>query len=462
MEGLRVLLDPGGDPDSTFSDPDETLDRSALRERVSAAAEALASLEPMRLCLPVTSDLSSMVLLIAALESRHSVIPVPGGEAFDPPPFTAGVVTPDKRGAPFFEFQPSTGARAVDEPDRVYLRTSGSTGDPKWAVHSTERMVRAAAGVIERLELSSDDRVMLPVPLHHSYGLSTALIPSLLAGASVHIVPRGNPLTVFAAQRRFAPTVMFMVPSQCRSMMALGRKPGKVRLAVVAGDKLGADEAAAFEEGFGKIVNLYGSTELNAISAGRPSDPPELRHPFTGPPLAGMELALLPTADPDAAEGAQVMRVRHQTGLLGYASHASGEMTVDAGEYCTTGDLVRRHDEDRIEVLGRTDFAVNRDGLLVHISDIETCLSRVAGVAQAVVVIAGTTRRGAGLHALCMVEEDAQIAPEDILAACSTVLPPRAIPDSLEIAPELPLLPSGKFDRRALKARVLAALDETA
>jgi acyl-CoA synthetase (AMP-forming)/AMP-acid ligase II len=150
------------------------------------------------------------------------------------------------------------------------------------------------------------------------------------------------------------------------------------------------------------------------------------------------------------------MRVRHETGMLGYARHADGEMFLDAGEHWTTGDLVRRHDGDRIEVLGRTDFAVNRDGLLVHISDIESCLSRVPGVAQAVVAIVGTTRRGVGLHARCTLEDGASPDPETILAACRAGLPARAVPDTLAIVDDLPLLPSGKFDRRAINAAVLA------
>lgn len=459
MIGMRTVFDPDAAPGRTVSDPSETLDAAGFAARVAQAAAVLDTLPPMRLCLGVTSDLRSLALLVAALESAHSIIPVPGGDTLDVPPFANAVVTAAEGDDAPCKVAP-TGVDAVaDVPDRVYLRTSGSTGDPKWAIHSTERMIAASTGIIERLGLSATDKVMLPVALHHSYGLSTALIPALVAGASVHVVPRGNPLSIFAAQRAFQPAVMFLVPSQCRSIMALGRKAGRLRLAVVAGDKLGADEAAAFEEDYGTIVNLYGSTELNAITAGSPADAPELRHPFTGPPMRGFELALLPTDDPDAGEGAQVMRVRQTTGFLGYGSHATGEMVTPAGDHWTTGDLVRHHPGDRIEILGRTDWAVNRDGLLVHISDIESCLSRVPGVAQAVVVIAGMSRRGAGLHALCTLDPRADTDEAAILAACAAALPARAVPDSARIEQELPLLPSGKFDRRALTAAVTARLD---
>lgn len=458
MTKTRVILDPAGPGNSTFSDPGETLKRTEFAARVAAVAAALADHAPMRICLPLLSDLGSLAALVAALESHHSVALIPGGDAPEVPAFASAVLT----GAPGGGFAlQMTGTPAVaDATDRIYLRSSGSTGTPKWAVHGTDRLLFGnGAAVIERLALRADDKVMLPVPIHHMYGLGAGLIPAMTLGASIHLVPRGNPLTVFAAQRAVQPDVMFLVPSQCRSIMALGRVAGQLRLVVVAGDKLGADEAAAFEEKHGLLVNLYGSTELGAITAGRPSDPPALRHPFAGPVLSDFELAVMPTDDPDAAAGAQVMRIRSEHGLFGYADPATGEIDRPAGEYWTTGDLVRAHDGGLIEVLGRSDFAVNRDGLLVHMGDIETVISRVPGVAQAAVVSAGMTRRGAGLTAFCAIEDGHDTDDEAVMAACRAALQPRAVPDRLVVMAALPLLPSGKFDRRVLTTEAQSRLD---
>lgn len=455
MSAKRVILDPAGPADSTFSDPKVSLTRAEMAARIAAVAEVLDAHPPMRLCLPLTSDVASMAVLVAALESAHSVALIPGGEDAVPD-FAAGILSADPEAAAPCILTPSGGPQVADADDRIYLRSSGSTGTPKWAAHTTERLLGNVDGVIDRLGLVATDRVMLPVPMHHMFGLGAGLLPGLVAGASIHVVPRGNPLTFFQAQRAFRPTVMFMVPSQCRSVMALGRKAGEARLVVVAGDKLGADEAAAFEKDHGRLVNLYGATELGAITAGIPSDPPALRHPFTGPPINGFELALLPTGDPDAAEGAEVFRVRHDHGLLGYALPETGELREAAGEYWITADLVRRHDGDRIEVLGRADHAVNRDGLLVHMSDIEACIAAVPGIAQTAVVSAGLTRRGAGLTAFAALDDGSEANAETVQTACRKALPARAVPDRVVILPTLPLLPSGKFDRRALTAEAEA------
>jgi len=456
---MRVLLDPAGPADSTFSDPALTVSRAGFAARVAAVAGVLEALPPQRLCLALGSDLGSLALLVAGLESAHSVALVPAGDEAAVPPFAGALVTGVPDGDAPCTIRPTGAAAVADARDRIYLRSSGSTGTPKWAAHETDRLLLNGDGVIERLGLVAADRVMLPVPVHHMYGLGAGLLPSLVAGASVHLVPRGNPLTVFAAQKAFAPDVMFLVPSQCRSIMALGRKAGAVRLVVVAGDKLGADEAAAFEADHGLLVNLYGSTELGAITAGHPSDPPALRHPLAGAPIRGMALALVPTDDPDAAEGAMIMRLRHETGLLGYAVPETGELREPAGDHWTTGDLVRAHPGDRIEVLGRADHAVNRDGLLVHFGDIEAVLSRQPGVAQCAVVSAGMTRRGAGLTAFCALAEGAGTDAGALLDAARAALPARAVPDHLVLLPALPLLPSGKFDRRTLAAEAASRLD---
>jgi acyl-coenzyme A synthetase/AMP-(fatty) acid ligase len=342
--------------------------------------------------------------------------------------------------------------------DRVFLRTSGTTGTPKWVAHTIPKLLDNGRAVVTRMQLSPADRVMIPVPIHHMFGLGAGLIPAILAGATVHLVPRGNPLDFFQAQRGFAPTAIFMVPSQCRSVLALRRKAGRARLVVVAGDRLSPEEAAAFEADHGTLVALYGSTELGAITASDPGDPAPLRHGTAGPPLPGMTLALDDGDPPAEAEGARPMKVRAAAGLEGYVDPATGNLRDPAPDIWSTGDLVRLHPGDRIEVLGRSDHAVNRDGLLVHMGQIESCLTRHSGVVQAAVVTAGQTRRGVGLTAFCGLARPGLTDPEAILAHARAELPARAVPDHVIILDSLPMLPSGKVDRRSLAAEAARRL----
>jgi len=449
-----------GAEETPLSDPQLSLTRgevAALAADIRARIEA-EGLAGARLCLALDSTLGSLAMLAALIESPASVALIPrptDGSAPDWPGFVeAGLTPPDAaQGAGSMQITRLAEGLPRDE-DRIYLRTSGTTGAPKWAVHRTADHLHNCAAARDRLTLRADDRVMLPVPMHHMYGLGAGLLPSLLAGAAIHLVPRGNPLEVFQAQRSFTPTVMFLVPSQCRSIMALGRSAGYARLVVVAGDKLSANEAAIFEEKHGVVVPLYGSTEMGVMCTSSPEDAPHWRHLTAGRPVDGMALALSDEAPDAAAEGAREMRLKADYGLMGYTAPGGGDgsVAIPAPDPWVTGDLIRLTEGDRVEVLGRADHAVNRDGLLVHMGEIEGCMSRVRGVDQVAVVAAGTSRRGVGLVAFAAPTRPGLVEAEAIIEACRAELPARAVPDRMILRDSLPMLPSGKPDRLGLRA----------
>lgn len=447
-----------GAGDTQLSDPVFTSSRAEVAQLAADIRDRIAAegLEGARLCLALDSSVGSLAMLAGLLESPASValIPRPAeGEAPDWPVFCEAVLLPPDagKGAGSMEIL-RLGDGLPRGEDRVYLRTSGTTGTPKWAVHQTEAFLRNCTAAKDRLTLAADDRVMLPVPIHHMYGLGAGLIPSLMAQAAIHLVPRGNPLVVFQAQRAFEPNVMFLVPSQCRSIMALRRKAGFARLVVVAGDKLSAEEAAAFEEDHGQVVPLYGSTEMGVMCTSSPDEEPHWRHLTAGTPIDGLELAFADEEPDEAAEGARPLRLRARDGLLGYTEPGGGDGSVatPAPDPWVTGDLARLHEGGRVEILGRADHAVNRDGLLVHMGQIEGVMSRADGVAMAAVVAAGQSRRGIGLVAYAALTRPGMTDADTILDLCRAELPARAVPDRLIIAESLPVLASGKVDRRAL------------
>jgi acyl-coenzyme A synthetase/AMP-(fatty) acid ligase len=81
---------------------------------------------------------------------------------------------------------------------------------------------------------------------------------------------------------------------------------------------------------------------------------------------------------------------------------------------------------------------------------IEGVMSRADGVAMAAVVAAGQSRRGVGLVAYAALTRPGMTDADTILDLCRAELPARAVPDRLIIAESLPVLASGKVDRRAL------------
>jgi len=98
---------------------------------------------------------------------------------------------------------------------------------------------------------------------------------------------------------------------------------------------------------------------------------------------------------------------------------------------------------------------VNRRGYLVLLSDIERKMEKFAAL-RGVIVVAGRdeNKQGQRIAAFCVPRQGAAVDGPELRRQCYDVLPPYAIPDEVHITQELPLLASGKVDRRSLAALI--------
>lgn len=367
----------------------------------------------------------------------ENAIEIAPNEAFAEEPALAGFVGPD-----------------------LYLRTSGSTGVPKLARMPHQKWLSNALGCVHRWRLTADDRLTVPVPIFHSYGLGAAFLPGLLAGAAMDLGSGGNILRYLEREERFAPDVAFLTPALCDMFLGVRKSSRRYRLAVTAGDKVKRETMAAFEPRFGPLLNLYGSAEMGAVSSAAPDDPPAQRLATAGYPLDGIELRVEEAgADVDTAAGERVglLHCRQRNGFAGYLIHEERwcfEPRGD-GEWFETGDLARLRADGYVEILGRARLSVKRDGLLVVFADVEAAVEKVEGIRRAVVVAAGESLRGSRLVAVCLPAPESEPPhPEAVRRRCFDLLPRYAVPDEVVIVEALPHLPSGKVDRRAVHALV--------
>lgn len=339
----------------------------------------------------------------------------------------------------------------------VYLRTSGSTGVPKLARMSHGKWLANALGCVERWGLVPDDRLMVPVPIFHSYGFGAAYLPGLLAGASMELLGSFNVLRYLEREESFAPNVAFLTPALCDMFVRVRRTPRSYKLAVTAGDKIRAETVAAFEPRFGPLLNLYGSAEMGAVSSAAPEDPPATRLGTAGYALPGIELRLDGSAENTDSGTTGALFCRQPHGFAGYLYPHEGRWRFDPHDddaWFKTGDLARLRDDGYLELLGRASLSVKRDGLLVVFADLEARIETLGGLARAVVFTAGETPRGPRLVAACQRAEQHKTgaAPdsETLRRLLFTQLPRYAVPDEVVLVDTLPQLPNGKVDRRAV------------
>jgi acyl-CoA synthetase (AMP-forming)/AMP-acid ligase II len=111
-----------------------------------------------------------------------------------------------------------------------------------------------------------------------------------------------------------------------------------------------------------------------------------------------------------------------------------------------------------MRVLERCALSCNRNGVLVPFADIEARMRRIRGVAEAVIVEGEPNLRGRELIAVCLGEQQAVPSVDEVRIACLETMPAYAVPDRIRFVDRLPLLATGKVDRRRLAQDALEAV----
>jgi acyl-coenzyme A synthetase/AMP-(fatty) acid ligase len=304
--------------------------------------------------------------------------------------------------------------------------------------------------------VTAQDRIAIPVPLAHMFGLGAALLPAIAAGASVRLIEGANLLRYLEHERAFRPTISFMTPALCAMLARHRRAPDHYRHVVVAGDALQREVFEAAELRFGRVLNLYGSTEMGVIAVADAASGDGPRSTTVGTALPGVELRLDRVDEAvEAMEGVGVIACRHPYGFEGYVHGDggawTGEPALHDGWY-RTRDLGRLHAGGLLEVLGREDHSVNRDGRLVVLAEVERAMEQLPGVERAITVLGTSQLRGRAIVAYCALRDGHGLDASRVRDACAGVLPAYAVPDQVVITSAMPLLANGKVDRKALAA----------
>ncbi len=339
---------------------------------------------------------------------------------------------------------------AREWPRKLSLRTSGSMGTSKIVVHSQAKLVGNALNCVQRFKLKARDRIVIPVPIFHMYGLGAGFLPAIIAGASIDLQVNTNIIKYLAREEQFNPNTAFLTPALCEMLVRARKSPRPYKLVVTATDKIKEETIRAFDALFGSLVNLYGSTELGAIAACEPNDSLDVRA-TTAKPMPNVQMRV----DGKNAESDDEARIgelycQHKYGFEAYVDEKGNKLS-QAPEWFKTGDLGKVYKNGYVEALGRCDNSVNRSGFLVLFSDIENAMEKIENVEQVVVVATQEEdKRGQQIAAFCVPSQGAVLSDTQIRGACFNILPKYAIPDNVFVVDSWPTLPSGKVDRQAI------------
>ncbi len=345
--------------------------------------------------------------------------------------------------------------------DRVaaLIYTSGTTGLPKGVMLTHRNLLFMAAGSAAVRSVTPDDRLLGVLPMSHAVGLSVVLLGSLLAGASIYVTSRFDPMTARMTLEKEQVTLLFGTPAIFNQLIQYAklRKLSSLhfpslRIITSSGAPLDPATKSAVENLFGMpLHNGYGITECSpTIALTRPEAP---RNDISiGPVFPGVEIRLLGSDhQPVPAGEVGELQVRGPNIMKGYYRNPEETAAaIDSEGWFNTRDLARL-DDGNLFIVGRTKDLIVHQGFNVYPAEVEAVLNAHPAVVRSAVVGRAI---GGDEEVVAFVElvPNSQLKEVDLAEYAAQHLAPYKRPSQILFVSNLPLTPTGKIVKGELRS----------
>ncbi|MBL0919602.1 MAG: AMP-binding protein [Hydrogenophaga sp.] len=291
----------------------------------------------------------------------------------------------------------------------LIVYTSGTTGNPKGAVHTQANLLANMAIAAQVQELSDHDTVLTALPLFHVGGLCIQTLPALSVGARVLLHRRFDPGAVLDAIARERPSLTLQVPATLQALLQHPHWPA-VNLsclrAIWAGSSLlPAELLRACHAREVPVCNVYGSTETGPFSIALGPERAMALAGSCGWPVPGVEVKLVDAQGEPVARGrVGEICVRGPNVVTLYWPDVDA---VDSEGFFHSGDLARREPDGHYVVVGRSKDMIISGGENIYPAEIEHLLAEHPWVADCAVVGRPDERWGEVCVAVVVVREGA-------------------------------------------------------
>ena len=323
-------------------------------------------------------------------------------------------------------------APGVSEDTALVVATSGSTGRPKGTELGAAALLASARASLRRIGARPGERWLCCLPTFHIAGIQ-ALVRSLLAGTTPTVVGRLEAGTLAASGCAH----VAVVPTQLRRLVDAGADLSAAATILLGGAAVPPGLLDDARAAGGRVITTYGMSETSGGCV------------YNGMPLDEVSV--------DIGPGDRI-RIAGPVLFSGYRLRPDLTAAARDGRWFVTSDLGSLGPSGELLVRGRADDVIITGGEKVVAAEVETALATCGGVREAAVVGRPDAEWGELVTAV-VVPADPSAPPRlaDIRAHVRDRLPRWAAPAALLLVPEIPLLPSGKPDRAALRARAAEA-----
>jgi fatty-acyl-CoA synthase len=359
------------------------------------------------------------------------------------------------------------GELQFDDPINIQF-TSGTTGFPKGATLTHHNILNNGYFIGEAMRLGADDRLCIPVPLYHCFGMVLGNLACLTHGAAMVFPSEGfDPLATLETVEAERCTALHGVPTMFIAEMDhpdfAKFDLSSLRTGIMAGSPCPIEvmKRAVGHMHLAEITIAYGMTETSPVSFQSSTDDPiERRVSTVGRVQPHIEVKIVD------AEGRIVPRgtpgellTRGYSVMLGYwGDDEKTREAIDPARWMRTGDLATIDDEGYCNIVGRIKDMVIRGGENVYPREIEEFLYRHPKIQDVQVIGVPDPRYGEELCAWVRLHDGEAASAEEIRAFCQGQIAHYKIPRYVKFVDGFPMTVTGKIQKFLMREQTIAEL----
>jgi fatty-acyl-CoA synthase len=344
-----------------------------------------------------------------------------------------------------------------DDPINIQY-TSGTTGFPKGATLSHHNVLNNGFFVGEALRLTERDRVCIPVPFYHCFGMVLGNLACTTHGAAMIIPGEAyEPRAVLEAVAAERCTGLYGVPTMFIGELDLPDFAtfdlSSLRTGIMAGSPCPVQvmRNVVSRMHMDQVTICYGMTETSPVSTQTSHDDPlEKRVGTVGRVHPHVEVKIVhPETGAVVARGERgELCTRGYSVMLGFWNNDAATATaIDAAGWMHTGDLATMDEQGYVNIVGRIKDMIIRGGENVYPREIEEFLHTHAGVSEAQVIGVPSERYGEEVMAWVKCKTGASLTGEELTAYCTGKISTFKIPRHWKFVDEFPMTVTGKVQK---------------
>jgi len=349
--------------------------------------------------------------------------------------------------------------------------TSGTTGFPKGATLTHHNILNNGFFVGQAMRLSAGDRICIPVPLYHCFGMVMGNLGALTHGAAmVYPAEAFDPLAVLRTVAEERCTALYGVPTMFIAELDhpefASFDLSSLRTGIMAGSPcpIAVMRRAVDEMHMGQVTIAYGMTETSPVSTQSSIDDPlERRVSTVGRVQPHLEIKIVDAGGRAVPRGATgELCTRGYSVMRGYwADEAKTAEAIDPAGWMHTGDLATMDEAGYINIVGRLKDMVIRGGENVYPREIEEFLYRHPKIQEVQVIGVPDAKFGEEICAWIKLREGERANAEEIRAFCQGQIAHYKIPRHIRFVDAFPMTITGKIQKFVMREETIRDLKLT-